>query len=231
MTNHSLSNVKDKIIGSAKSTLGNVTNNENMKTKGDHQYVQAVEVGETRMHQEPHDDSSGRLHGNKEHHGNKGHCGDQALHPGNQGDLYGKQGAAKDDSRVHKAEAFGERVEGNVKHGAGQAIGSDKMMQSGERDRLHGQRKYEDNVAGVEGSKQPFAQQQVPEQQFAQQPQQHAQSMQNQHSAQGRAQDLQNKYPEQGTAQDPQNQYSQQLSQQQNPDQPKQQYPGQQSSF
>ncbi|KAJ2119259.1 hypothetical protein EV180_007611, partial [Coemansia sp. RSA 518] len=92
MTNHTLSNVKDKIIGSAKSTLGNVTNNEKMKTKGDHQYVQAVELDESRKHQEPHDGSLGHVH-------DKGHHGDQALHPGSQGKLYDNQGATKDNSR------------------------------------------------------------------------------------------------------------------------------------
>ncbi|KAJ2155358.1 hypothetical protein J3F82_000323 [Coemansia sp. RSA 637] len=248
MTNHTLSNVKDKIIGSAKSTLGNVTNNEKMKTKGDHQYVQAVELDESRKHQEPHDGSLGHVH-DKGHHGekgylhdNKGHYGDQALHPGSQGKLYDNQGATKDNSRVHKAEAFGERIEGNVKHAAGQAVGSDKMKQSGERDRLHGQRMAEGNVVGVEGHKQqPFAQHQTPEQ-LAQQPQQHAQNMQSQYAtqglaqdaqgqypAQGHVQDSQNQYPAQGTVQDSQNQYSQQPAQQ-HPGQ-QQQYPGQQSSF
>ncbi|KAJ2202510.1 hypothetical protein IW143_006078, partial [Coemansia sp. RSA 520] len=164
-----------------------------------------------------------------------------ALHPGSQGKLYDNQGATKDNSRVHKAEAFGERIEGNVKHAAGQAVGSDKMKQSGERDRLHGQRMAEGNVVGVEGHKQqPFAQHQTPEQ-LAQQPQ-HAQNMQSQYAtqglgqdaqgqypAQGHVQDSQNQYPAQGTVQDSQNQYSQQPVQQ-HPGQ-QQQYPGQQSSF
>ncbi|KAJ2500673.1 hypothetical protein GGH96_002529 [Coemansia sp. RSA 1972] len=228
MTNHTLSNVKDKIIGSAKSTLGNATNNEKMKTKGDHQYVQAVEQDETRKHQGPHDSSLGHLHDNKDLHGDKGHLHD------NQGGIYGSQGTAKDDSRVHKAEAFGERIEGNVKHATGQAVGSDKLKQSGERDRLHGQHKYEDNVVGVEGHKQ-----------------QHAQNTQSQFAAQGLAQDAHNQYPESGPVQDARNQYpasgpvqdsqiqypaqgtvqdsQNQPAQQQNPGQ--QQYPGQHSSF
>ncbi|KAJ2136977.1 hypothetical protein IW136_003698 [Coemansia sp. RSA 678] len=244
MTNHTLSNVKDKIIGSAKSTLGNVTNNEKMKTKGDHQYVQAVELDESRKHQELHDGSLGHVH-DKGHHGDKGYLhdnkgpyGDQALHSGSQGKNYDNQGATKDNSRVHKAEAFGERIEGNVKHAAGQVVGSDKMKQSGERDRLHGQRMAEGNVVGMEGNKhQPFAQQ-TPEQlaqpQHAQNTQSQyatqglAQDAQGQYPAQGHVQDSQNQYPAQGTVQGSQNQYSQQPAQQ-HPGQ--QQYPGPQSSF